>query len=154
MTRITRRRMFAAGCLASLFAGAAMARASDDLPRTHHLIIQVTADDPAAMRLALDNAANVDRHYSELGEDVDIEIIAYGAGLNMLRDDTSPVKARIKSIGDSLRSVRFIACGNTLQTLERKEGHPVTLVPRTEVVQTGVAYIMDLQEKGWSYVRP
>lgn len=154
MTRITRRGMFAAGCLVSLFAGEAIARTADDWPRTHHLIIQVTADDPTAMRLALDNAVNVDRHYSEIGEDVDIEIIAYGAGLHMLRDDTSPVKARIKSVGDSLRSVRFVACGNTLQTMERKEGHPVTLVPRTEVVQTGVAYIMDLQEKGWSYVRP
>ncbi len=154
MMRIMRRVVFACGCLAILFAGAASVRAGDDSPKAHHLIIQVTADDPTMMRLALDNAVNVDRHYSEIGEDVDIEIIAYGAGLHMLRDDTSPVKARIKSVGESLRSVRFIACGNTISTMERKEGRPITLVPHTDVVKTGVAYIMDLQEKGWSYVRP
>ncbi|MGJ4948721.1 hypothetical protein [Bradyrhizobium sp. HKCCYLS20291] len=128
--------------------------AADREAHQHRLIIQVTTDDPVLMRLALDNAVNVDRHYSELGEEVEMEIIAYGAGLHMLREDSSPVKARIRSISESLRSIRFVACGNTIRTMERNEGGPVRLVPQAEVVDVGVAHIMELQENGWSYVRP
>src|SRR5262245_39770578 len=64
----------------------------------HRLILQVNTNDPAAMNLALNNAANVDQYYSDRGEPVEIEIIAFGPGLHMLRDDTSPVKDRIKSM--------------------------------------------------------
>ena len=43
-------------------------------------------------------AANVSRFYSKKGEEIDIQIVAFNAGLHMLRDDTSPVKPRLKSI--------------------------------------------------------
>ena len=68
--------------------------------QVHHLVIQVTDSDPAVMNLALSNAVNVAQHYSEFGEEVEIEIVAYGPGLHMLRDDTSPVKARLKSMAE------------------------------------------------------
>ncbi len=45
------------------------------------------------MNLALNNAANVARDFTARGQQVEIEIVAYGPGLHMLRDDTSPVKA-------------------------------------------------------------
>ena len=53
---------------------------------------------PATMNLALNNATNVAQYYKDLGEKVAIEIVPFGPGLHMLRDDTSPVKARIKTI--------------------------------------------------------
>lgn len=140
--------------VALLFLAGSFADAAEREARPHRLVIQVTTDDPVLMRLALDNAVNVDRHYSELGDEVELEIIAYGAGLHMLREESSPVKARIKSVSESLRNIRFVACGNTIRTMERNEGVPLRLVPQATVVEVGVAHIMELQEKGWSYVRP
>src|SRR5262245_35714779 len=60
--------------------------------KAHRLILQVNTNEPAAMNLALNNATNVEQHYKGLGEPVQIEIVTFGPGLNMLRDDTSPVK--------------------------------------------------------------
>jgi intracellular sulfur oxidation DsrE/DsrF family protein len=136
----------------SLQSGSALATHEDS--KVHHIVIQVTENDPAVMNLALNNAVNVAQHYSEIGEEVEIEFVAYGPGLNMLRDDTSPVKARLKSMAESLTSVAFTACGNTITTMEKTEGKPVPIVPQAKTVKAGVTRIMELQEKGWTYVRP
>ena len=72
------------------------------------------------MNLALNNAANVDQYYSDLGEPVEIEVITFGPGLHMLRADTSPVKDRIKLLAESRPSVSFKACGNTRRTWPRQ----------------------------------
>ncbi|MBI2715767.1 MAG: DsrE family protein [Rhizobiales bacterium] len=106
------------------------------------------------MNLALNNAVNVAQDYSAKGEEVEIEIVAYGPGLHMLRDDTSPVKARVKSIGESMPNVAFAACGNTRTAMEKAEGKEVLLVSRANVVKAGVVRLMELQEQGWSYARP
>ena len=132
--------------------GAQSLRAAD--AKLHRVAIQVSVNDPAAMNLALNNAVNVAQDYSAKGEEVEIEIVAYGPGLHMLRDDTSPVKARVKSIGESMPNVAFAACGNTRTAMEKAEGKEVPLVSRANVVKAGVVRLMELQEQGWSYVRP
>ena len=49
----------------------------------HKLVLQVTDDDQAKWNLALNNVKNVQ---SELGAaNVEIEIVAYGPGINMIR---------------------------------------------------------------------
>src|SRR5262245_11668932 len=85
----------------------------------HRLIIQVDTNESAAMNLALNNAANVDQYYSDRGEPVEIEIITFGPGLHMLREDTSPVKDRIKSLTENRPSVQFKACGNTQENMSK-----------------------------------
>ena len=78
-----------------------------DAKQVHRLVLQVNSDEPEVMTLALNNAANVESYYSGLGEKVEIEVVAFGPGLHMLRDDTSPVKARIKAMaGDFSASTR------------------------------------------------
>ena len=134
--------------------GGATAKAVHEDPKVHHLVIQVDVEDAATMSLALNSAVNVAQHYSGIGEEVEIEIVAYGPGLHMLRDDTSPVKARIKSMSESMDGLTFTACGNTMESMEKKEGKPIPLVPQAKVVKAGVVRLMELQEKGWSYVRP
>ena len=49
--------------------------------KTHRLVLQVNSNDPATMNLALNNASNVEQTYKELGEKVEIEIVAFGPGL-------------------------------------------------------------------------
>lgn len=143
---------------AALFAFWAMqgvsAEATHEDKKVHHLVIQVTQNELEAMNLALSNAVNVTQHYTELGEEVEIEFVAYGPGLHMLRDDTSPVKARLKSMTESLTGVTFTACGNTIATMEKAEGKPVPIVPQAKIIKAGVVRVMELQEKGWTYVRP
>ena len=122
--------------------------------KEHHLILQVNSNDPAAMNLTLNNAANVDQYYRDKGELVEIEIVTFGPGLHMLRDDTSPVKDRIKSMAESRPSVSFKACGNTQEKMQKAENKSIPIIKQAEVVKSGVVRVMELQEKGWAYVKP
>lgn len=144
--------LFLATVLWGLASFTAPLRATDAV--RHRVAIHVDQNDSAVMNLALNNAVNVVQHYSAAREEVEVEIVAYGPGLHMLRDDTSPVKARVKSIGESMPNVAFTACGNTSDAMKKAEGKDIPLVSQANVVPAGVVRLMELQEKGWSYVRP
>ena len=122
--------------------------------KTHHLILQVNSNEPAMMNLALNNATNVEQYYKNLGEKVEIEVVTFGPGLHMLRDDTSPVKDRIKAITEKSRSISFMACGNTQDNMHKAEHKDIPLVAQATLVKSGVVRVMELQEQGWTYVRP
>ena len=126
--------------------------AADGKP--HHISIQIDQNDPQVMNLVLNNATNVVEYYRGKNEAVDIDIVAYGPGLHMLRDDTSPVKARIKAISESNSSISFAACGNTRENMGRAESKEVPLISEAKVVKSGVVRVMELQEQGWTYVKP
>jgi uncharacterized protein len=160
------------GVVAVMFSGAANAAATPTKKKTtvaavtpvpapkmakrHRVLIQVDQNDPAVMNLALNNATNIADFYKAKGEEVDIDLVTYGPGLNMLRTDTSPVQDRIKNMRDAVfpSKIQFSACNNTKEGMEKKEGHPVSLVSESVLVPAGVVHLMELQEKGWSYIRP
>jgi len=122
--------------------------------KQHQLVLQVNTNDPAMMNLALNNATNVAQYYKDLGEKVTIEIVTFGPGLHMLRDDTSPVKARITAIAASTPAISFKACGNTQENMSKAENKEIALVSEAKVVKSGVVRVMELQERGWAYVKP
>jgi intracellular sulfur oxidation DsrE/DsrF family protein len=124
--------------------------------KPHRILIQVDQNDPAVMNLALNNATNVIDYYRAKHQDVHVDLVTYGPGLHMLRDDTSPVKDRIKQLKNMAfpSIVQFSACGNTKENMEKQEGKPVSIVSDATLVPSGVVHLMELQEKGWSYVRP
>ena len=124
--------------------------------KPHRLAIQVDQNDPVVMNLALNNATNVIEYYRAKGVDVTVDIVTYGAGLHMLRADTSPVQDRIKSFKDAAfpSKIQFSACNNTKEGMEKKEGHPIKVLSEAVIVPSGVVRLMELQEQGWSYVRP
>src|ERR1700686_992164 len=126
--------------------------AADKKP--HRLILQVNTNDPAMMNLALNNATNVAQYYNDLGEKVAIEVVTFGPGLHMLRDDTSPVKARIKAIAESTPAISFKACGNTQENMHKAENKDIPLIPEAQVVKSGVVRVMQLQGQGWAFFKP
>jgi intracellular sulfur oxidation DsrE/DsrF family protein len=133
---------------------ASITSAPASTPKTHRLVLQVNTADPATMNLALNNASNVEQNYRELGEKVEIEIVAFGPGLHMLRDDTSPVKERVKAIAGKSAAISFKACDNTRQNMGKAEAKTIPLVAEATMVKSGVVRLIELQEQGWTYVRP
>jgi intracellular sulfur oxidation DsrE/DsrF family protein len=108
------------------------------------------------MNLALNNATNIIDYYRNKNEDVEIDVVIYGPGLQMLRAETSPVKERIKHLRETVPPGKlvFSVCNNTKMGVEKTEGHAVFILPDAAMVPSGVVHLMDLQEQGWSYVRP
>ena len=110
------------------------------------VIFQVSDNDPGKWNLALNNAKNVQ---VDLGKDnVQIEIVAYGPGLGMLKADSKVANRLAAALDDS---VGLLACENTMHN---------TKVTRDQMydgiayVQAGVTHIMKRQQEGWSYIRP
>ena len=122
--------------------------------KTHRVSFHVDQNDPVVMNQALNNIGNVATHYSETGDEFEIELVAYGPGLHMLRADTSPVKVRIASIKDSIAGVTFSACNVTKTAMEKAEGHPIAMLSQARIVPGGVVRLVELQESGWSYIKP
>lgn len=120
----------------------------------HKLAIHVDENDPKLMNLALNNAENVTSYYESKGDKAIIEIVTYGPGLHMVRSDTSPVKARIEAMSLGMDNISFAACGNTKAKMTKKEGKEIPIMSEAKPVTSGVVRLIELQEDGYSYLRP
>jgi len=124
--------------------------------KVHHIAMHVDQNDKAVMNLVLNNVENLMDAYQEKGETVEIEVVAYGPGLIMLRDDKSPVKGRLASLKKRAfpSKVTYSACHNTMMKMEKKEGHAIPIVSEARIVPGGVVRLTELQEQGWAYIKP
>jgi uncharacterized protein len=59
----------------------------------HRLAVQVNVNDPATMNLALNNVSNAARHYSELGQKVEIEVVAFGPAWRRVDQNSTIAKS-------------------------------------------------------------
>ena len=134
-----------------LSAGPALAQAP---AKEHKLVLHVDDNEPAKMNLALNNLSNVYDFYKKKGEKIRVELVAYGPGMHMFRADTSPVRSRLDQIKLAYDNVVYTACGNTIAGMEKAEGKEIKLVEDVTVAEAGVVRLIELQEQGWSYVRP
>ena len=120
----------------------------------HRLALQISDNDPEKMNAVLNVAANVSKYYSDKGDEVEIQIVAFNAGLNMLLEEKSPVKPRLNSFKQGMPNVSFMACENTLNAITRRDGKEPALVENAQRVEAGVVTLIELSEKGWTIVRP
>jgi intracellular sulfur oxidation DsrE/DsrF family protein len=112
----------------------------------HRVIFQVSDNDPARWQLALNNARNVQ---TDLGkENVQIEIVAYGPGIEMMKAE-SKVAGGLAGALDT--SVGLIACENTMQNNKVSRDD---MYAGIGFVQAGVTHLMKRQKEGWAYIRP
>ena len=129
-----------------LVSGLAASATAQPVPQRNRVVIQVSDGDAAKWNLALNNARNLQ---TDLGaRNVDIEIVAYGPGIGMLKLD-SPVANRIGEAKDA--GVKIMACENTMngQKLVRAD-----MLNGIGYVGAGVVEIMQRQQDGWAYLRP
>ncbi len=113
------------------------------------VVLQVSDNDPALFQRVLTNTVNVIKAYGMDG--VQVEIVAYAGGVWMLTDQAG-LADRIQGL--RLQYVQFSACGFTLSSIEQEQGKPPKLVDGVNVVPYGLPHIIDLEKKGYVYVRP
>ena len=133
---------FAALLLALMFSPLAHAQAAP----ANKVVFQVSDADPAKWNLTLNNVKNIQ---SDLGaKNVQIEIVAYGPGIGMLKAD-SVSGNRVREAVDA--GVAVVACENTMtnQKLTRDD-----MLPKISYAPAGVVELMKKQQQGWAYIRP
>jgi intracellular sulfur oxidation DsrE/DsrF family protein len=138
--------LFMMALMASLPLQAADAPVGRHKAPAHKVVFQVTDSDPQKWYLTLSNAKNVQL---ELGiENVQIEVVAYGPGLDMVLLETEIAEKIDEAIS---RGVKIIACENTMI------GHKLIradMYPSIGYVKAGVVELMKRQREGWAYIRP
>lgn len=86
-------------------------------------------------------------------DDVSIVVVAWGPGIHLLaKKPERPVaeshQLRVRSMNQSY-GIRFIACGNTMQSLHWEKKDMLDFV---QIEHVGAAAVMELQEKGYAYL--
>ncbi len=110
------------------------------------VVIQVSDADPGKWNLALNNAKNIQ---TDLGAaNVDVEIVAYGPGIGMLKAD-SAVAGRIDEAASA--GVKVMACENTMRNQKLTK---TDMLNGLGYVPSGVVELMQRQQQGWAYIRP
>jgi intracellular sulfur oxidation DsrE/DsrF family protein len=109
-------------------------------------VMQVSDNDYNKWTLALGNARNAQE---DLGAaNVELEIVVYGPGINMLKAD-SPVEKRV---AEALKAgIKIVACENTMKFAKLT---PADMLPNIGYVPAGVVEVMKKQQQGYAYVRP
>jgi uncharacterized protein len=141
------RRHLSIGVLSATLLIAAHAQpAGADSQKPHKLVVQMSDNDPAKWSLTFNNAKNVQ---DELGAaNVEIEIVAFGPGLHMLKLD-SVVNSRIAEAAKA--GIKLLACENTMRNLKISKDE---LAASVGTVPAGVVHIMRRQTERWSYLKP
>ncbi len=110
------------------------------------IVLQVSDNDPARWSLALNNAKNAQDDVGK--QNIDIEIVAYGPGINMLKMEATTatrVSQAIKS------GISIVACENTMSAQKLNKAD---MNPSISYVPAGVIQLMNRQQQGWAYIRP
>jgi intracellular sulfur oxidation DsrE/DsrF family protein len=110
------------------------------------LVMQVSDNDSGKWNLALNNAKNLQQAYG--ADKIDIEIVTYGPGVNMLKLD-STAGNRIDEAKHA--GVTIVACQNTMKNMKLTEAD---MLPNTSYVPAGVVEIINKQRNGYAYIRP
>ena len=93
-------------------------------------------------------------YYHSKGDTVEVEVVTYGPGLNMLIDGRSPAADNIATMSLEMDNLSFAAFGNTRRKLSAKKGEDIALLDEANTLPSGVVRLIELQEYGFAYVKP
>ena len=127
---------------------AGLSGAAETSQGPHRVVMHLNSGDEKVQRGALNNIRNL---YQEVGrEHLRVELVVHGAGLPLLtkKDSTlAPELAQLKTAYD----VEFTACSNTMKAQGLTRADLLDQVGRTV---PAMVRLMELQEEGWSYIKP
>lgn len=117
------------------------------------VMLHVSSDDqPRRFKILLDETENLLKNSLARQQPVEVEILANGKGLALLRNDNSPHARRLQTLQKKYHNLVVSACNETLSRL-RREGVAVELIPQTRIVSSALNEALARQRQGWTYIR-
>jgi uncharacterized protein len=120
---------------------------------TWRVVLHVTTDDPRRLKTVLDEAEGLLENRRDHNTPVEVEILANGRGLDLLRTRTSPYADRIQALQARYNNVAFKACQRAIDRVQREQNITVKLLPAARTVPTAIGEVIHRQREGWAYVR-
>ena len=132
--------------LAALLGGCA--GMGESKPAKERVLLQVSDADPKTWNQAMNVVGNLKRNYAKRGVESEIQVVAFGMGIQMLKDD-AVVANRVRETMKG--GAQMVACENSMGVFKLTKDMMVDNISYSE---TGVIYIIEKQREGWSVVRP
>lgn len=110
------------------------------------VVFQVSDGDSQKWGLVLNNARNMQEGLG--GNNVELEIVAFGPGVAMLKAGSSASSHVAEALK---RGVKIVACENTMTAAHLTVAD---MLPTIGYVPAGVVELMTKQKAGYAYIRP
>ncbi|MGB9806164.1 MAG: DsrE family protein [Thermoproteota archaeon] len=110
------------------------------------VIFHVDVDSSSILSMALKNVGNLLRYSN--GTNKEVGIVANGSAVRLFQKGT-PYENELKELFN--KGVKIYSCNVSLETLNIKKDHVLEIC---EVVPSGVVKIVELQERGYAYIKP
>ena len=118
------------------------------------VMLHLSSGDPYRMNILLgETEALLKTYHNNTDTALEVEIVANGKGLDLLRSDTSPHAQRIAALQSNYQNLVFFACQKTIERLEKESHHSVKLLPGTQRISSALNQAIKRQSEGWAYVR-
>lgn len=114
--------------------------------KKHRVVFEVSVVGEEQWQAILNNVENLQKAFGRAN--TEIEVVAHGKGLGLLRTTNTAMAERLKIISDA--GVTLAACENTMRRLNVKKED---LLPFATTVDSGVVEVVRKQEAGWSYIK-
>ncbi len=120
--------------------------------RPQNVILHISTDDPIKVSDALDQAEAMLARSKEKGQPFQLEIVANGDGLNLLRARYSSYPERTEELIHNYSNLTVMACARTLKAI-KEQGGDVKLLPNVSTTQSALERVVDRIQEGWLYIR-
>ena len=118
----------------------------------NRVLVHVSSGGREALATALDEVEDLLRASRTGRRNIEVEVIANSAGLDLFRADGSPHAQRVAALRREYSNLSLVACGQTLER-RRESGQPVELLTGTTVAPSALEQIVKRLQGGWVYVR-
>lgn len=120
------------------------------LPQTpagsrYHVVFQLTEPQGQAWDMMIAHVTNMKAALAKDG--VEVEVVFFGPGLNMLLKKNSAYEERLRQLADN--GVTLAACQNAMRYMKVTTED---LFPFAVQVDSGVAELVRRQKEGWQYI--
>jgi intracellular sulfur oxidation DsrE/DsrF family protein len=134
-------------------ADARSAEIGDALGAVERVILHLGSADPQRTQAALDQ---IERLVADAGREsrpLQVEIIANGGGLDLVRSDGAPQAQRIIGLMREHGNVSVLACRKALERLSYVKGVEAELLDGVLIAPSALDQILLRMRQGWLYIR-
>ena len=123
-----------------------VSRVTDEVKNGKHFVVMhLSSNDTLVWKGLINNLKNLKAGW---GDNVQIEVVAHGAGIEMLMTSKTTQQQKITEFKS--KGIVFVGCENTMR--ERKIAKDA-IIAEAGFVPMGVGEIIMKQEQGWSYIK-
>lgn len=120
---------------------------------TTKVLVHLTSSDSESALNTLSNLEQMLQDYRKSGQNVRVEVVANGHGIDLLRQGTTPFGPLIARLVKEYQNLSFAACKNTIDQIQITSDEEIELIPQARLIESGIVEVIERQQQGWTYIR-